>query len=803
MSTQARVDILLALKSKIDGAETVLGHLGRLRGLLYAVAASAPVVAIKGAGALAGEIKSIAAQSGISTKALQVLEGQMAADSVKVETLNQALLTLKRNLQEAREDPKSSINKRLEALRLDAAGLQQLRPEEQLEIIGRRLETATNKDEAFNAALDLLGTKAAPKVLESLRRLGNEGLENWERLQKGMTLSPKQLDDLDRASNFIDRIGLRLKLLGASGIADTLSLANEFSDKPRETARTFSNVISSSGPVGGPLAGTGGFNPLWFVSANIQSAGAAAERARNLGKPALLGAMRGFFDPSGNHFAAGRPAIAEDPMHGRAFTPESVAAALRQQENESKMAAATLTATLERIDKSSKETQEKIEKRSGALTAAIIKDVRGTMEQKEKDLDGLVEKFRELGDASLPYRRQLEQIAALQRMGKLTADEAAAATARLTREMNRDVETMLEKSNDALRALGVRRAAMESSPFLTDREKAKARIESLERENALIERTIHNLRRLSEQPGVDKGQLSGQIRGLRDRQTGNDLEIGRSRELKGIGENIHAELTSLQNEFGTVSENIGRTFGDGIRAGMAAASHQLQLLIGDTEYWSQRLGAIGGPIMGAITASITRMFTEWIAQRAIMFIKDLIFQKTAAAAALAASMPIAMAQSAVWAAPATLATIATMGAAAAQAPISIMGAKVATMMQTMAGFADGGRVIGPGGPRDDAIFARLSNGEHVVNARAAAAIGHDRLDALNFSADPLSLLGAGPVRKPASSSAGGMFAGKQTRVMFVDHRDKDVIANALSDPRVVTRVVRIGREYRGELGVEI
>jgi hypothetical protein len=35
----------------------------------------------------------------------------------------------------------------------------------------------------------------------------------------------------------------------------------------------------------------------------------------------------------------------------------------------------------------------------------------------------------------------------------------------------------------------------------------------------------------------------------------------------------------------------------------------------------------------------------------------------------------------------------------------------------------GGMVRGPGGPRDDAIPARLSNGEFVVNARAVTALG--------------------------------------------------------------------------------
>ena len=45
-------------------------------------------------------------------------------------------------------------------------------------------------------------------------------------------------------------------------------------------------------------------------------------------------------------------------------------------------------------------------------------------------------------------------------------------------------------------------------------------------------------------------------------------------------------------------------------------------------------------------------------------------------------------------------------------------------------FADGGLVSGPGGPRDDLINARLSNGEFIVNARATAA-NRGLLEAIN------------------------------------------------------------------------
>jgi len=55
----------------------------------------------------------------------------------------------------------------------------------------------------------------------------------------------------------------------------------------------------------------------------------------------------------------------------------------------------------------------------------------------------------------------------------------------------------------------------------------------------------------------------------------------------------------------------------------------------------------------------------------------------------------------------------------AMASIAAQGASIISTIQgTQPGYRDGGRVIGPGGPRDDAIPANLSNGEYVINAEA-------------------------------------------------------------------------------------
>jgi hypothetical protein len=55
-----------------------------------------------------------------------------------------------------------------------------------------------------------------------------------------------------------------------------------------------------------------------------------------------------------------------------------------------------------------------------------------------------------------------------------------------------------------------------------------------------------------------------------------------------------------------------------------------------------------------------------------------------------------------------------------------------------AGFAEGGLIRGPGGPKADAIPARLSAGEFVVKADAVSAFGAHNLEAINRGIKPPS-----------------------------------------------------------------
>jgi hypothetical protein len=76
-------------------------------------------------------------------------------------------------------------------------------------------------------------------------------------------------------------------------------------------------------------------------------------------------------------------------------------------------------------------------------------------------------------------------------------------------------------------------------------------------------------------------------------------------------------------------------------------------------------------------------------------------------------------------------------------------------------FASGGKVTGPGGPRDDKVLAKLSAGEYVINARSTAK-HRDLIAAINADKLPAyatgGLVGAAPISSPRLGSTPGASA---------------------------------------------
>lgn len=127
--------------------------------------------------------------------------------------------------------------------------------------------------------------------------------------------------------------------------------------------------------------------------------------------------------------------------------------------------------------------------------------------------------------------------------------------------------------------------------------------------------------------------------------------------------------------------------------------------------------------------------------------------------------------------PASLVSLSTIGGNAIPAQAGI--ASTTALAKGLTGMADGGYVSGPGGPRDDRIPARLSNGEYVVNARATRE---------NF--DELQDINAGRPRRHKGSSTINNVFNIQTRDAdsFMESRSQLAALNASTVRRAEERM---------------
>jgi hypothetical protein len=200
---------------------------------------------------LGGKITDLAAQAGIGTDAFQTFSNVAAESGVDAQQVANAFVQMRKNIEEAAEGSKVQAEA-LAALGLNADRLQALAPERQFEEIAKAIQSSTDKSKAFNASLEILGSKNAPKLTEVLQRLGTEGFAKLAKDVEGLRLSPDQLKTLDDAGDKLDRIWNSLKVMAGK----VFVVAVDFVEN------------KSAGPVGASLSnvselGINDSDPMW------------------------------------------------------------------------------------------------------------------------------------------------------------------------------------------------------------------------------------------------------------------------------------------------------------------------------------------------------------------------------------------------------------------------------------------------------------------------------------------------------------------------------------------------------------
>ena len=123
-----------------------------------------------------------------------------------------------------------------------------------------------------------------------------------------------------------------------------------------------------------------------------------------------------------------------------------------------------------------------------------------------------------------------------------------------------------------------------------------------------------------------------------------------------------------------------------------------------------------------------------------------------------------------------------------------VGVSAAVNVAKIAGLKDGGEVTGPGGPRDDKVLRWLSNGEHVVNARAAGRPGvRPLLDYINAGGDLRGMLPQPQLpanRAPLAAAAPGGGDIHVNPIWHISNPDPSLERLISRQPRVFVRAIQ-------------
>lgn len=201
-------------------------------------------------------------------------------------------------------------------------------------------------------------------------------------------------------------------------------------------------------------------------------------------------------------------------------------------------------------------------------------------------------------------------------------------------------------------------------------------------------------------------------------QAGQAMADAISSTLGNAIDNISSTMTAMIMNFDTYAESV---------------EDALERPLSTMEVIRYALGDIITQIGSEMVNAIIKMGIQWAIQSAM----QRTMETANAASTVATQASTAAAVTAAWAPAAAAASIATGGGAAATGLTGMQMAMIAATGLALAmipAFKDGGEVLGAGTGRSDSIIARLSHGEHVVNADAASK-HRPLLNAINSGAD--------------------------------------------------------------------
>lgn len=308
---------------------------------------------------------------------------------------------------------------------------------------------------------------------------------------------------------------------------------------------------------------------------------------------------------------------------------------------------------------------------------------------------------------------------------------------RLTRldSQERRVQQQIIDLNNELRenefeiVSGPAREALESEIRLLQHETERMKLrddimaQAVDRYEELALR-IDELNRLVQQGGPLTGEFERQLRAANIEMLQMRIDAGQGGFADGFLLEIAKMLQGVENFTARAGQALGQFYSNMID-GFANSVGRAIVYAEDLD---EALINVARSALAELIGALVKMGIQWLLNATL--------GQTIAAAMAAASVAEAGVVAAAWAPAAAAVSLASFGANAAPAMtgiISTFGLTQSLAALGTAGLADGGLVVGPGGPRSDRVPALLSNGEFVMNA-AATARNRAVLEAMNRGA---------------------------------------------------------------------
>ncbi len=316
-------------------------------------------------------------------------------------------------------------------------------------------------------------------------------------------------------------------------------------------------------------------------------------------------------------------------------------------------------------------------------------------------------------------------------LGKQLVAERQAAEEQSAKEEEADAKTMIELEREKVQTIidGQERVAKYrnqkaeiSNDFrLTNVQKREKEMAALQAESAGIDGQIGELQGETVNDPDNQRMVNSKVNSLQNRKAGVQGQLGglqTQADPNSVGDQMTLQMTNLQNQWGTMAQQMGQTFADTMNSAVSSISNGITGLIDGTKTWGEALRNIGSTVMRTLIQSIVEMGVKWVVTHVLM---------EGVSAAFSAFMGLLQAKDAaktvavegtktpVLATNAALATVGSWGGALIA--LLLLGGLIAAFA---GGFKEGG-YTGDGGTSD--VAGVVHKGEFVIPANKVKEFG--------------------------------------------------------------------------------